>query len=132
MDTYKYTDENIKKILDQHKKKREREQKKYHQVLKHDEEWRKNNCAKSREHYEQNKDQYKVKYLSNKEYIKIRNLYRYYLRENKVNDFKMKFPQKYEYLQNKGYVKIDDNKPIKQINEWFIPKECEENVGGLE
>ena len=118
--------------MDQHKRKRDREQKNYHEILKHDEEWRKHNCEKSKKHYQENKEHYKMKYINNKEYIKIKNLYRYYLRENKVKEFKIKFPQKYEYLQNHGYIKIDDTPPPKQINEWFVPKECEENVGGLE
>ena len=127
-----YTDDKIKTIIEQHKRKREREQKKYHEELKLNPEWRKQNCEKSRKHYAENKEHYKEKYMSNQEYIKIRNLYRYYLRSNKVNDFKIKFPQKYEYLQNKGYIKLHDKQPNKQINEWFIPKECEENIGGLE
>lgn len=127
-----YTDEKIKTIIDQHKRKREREQKKYHEELKHDPQWRKMNCDKSRQHYAKNKEHFKTKYLTNQEYIKIKSLYRYYLRMNKVNDFKTKYPEKYEYLQNKGYIKIIPNKPNKEITEWFVPQECETNIGGLE
>tara|TARA_R100000654_G_scaffold75178_2_gene111806 strand:- start:193 stop:591 length:399 start_codon:yes stop_codon:yes gene_type:complete len=102
-----YTDDKIKSIVNQYKKKRERENNKYHNELKHDDEWRKRNNEKSKEYYKNNKEVVQKKYLSNNEYIKIRNLYRYYLRENRVEDFKHKHKDKYEYLQNKGYVPVD-------------------------
>tara|TARA_Y100001972_G_scaffold126888_1_gene181977 strand:+ start:774 stop:1172 length:399 start_codon:yes stop_codon:yes gene_type:complete len=103
-----YTDEKIKSIINQYKKKRDRENKKYHEELKHDEEWKQMNNEKSKQYYKNNKEAVKKKYITNQEYIKIRNLYRYYLREERVNDFKNKHAEKYAYLQNKGYVPIDD------------------------
>jgi len=88
--------------------------------LKHDNEWRKMNNDKSKEYYKNNKEMVQQKYLSNNEYIKIRNLYRYYLRENRVLDFKSKYPDKYKYLQNKGYVPIDTAPPPKpDIKDFF-------------
>tara|TARA_Y100000361_G_C10956662_1_gene236626 strand:- start:189 stop:581 length:393 start_codon:yes stop_codon:yes gene_type:complete len=127
-----YTDEKIKKIVTQYKNKRARESKKYHEELKLDPEWRAKNCEKSREFYKNNKEHYKDKYNKNKEYIKIRNLYRYYLNNNKVNDFKNKYPEKYEYLKNAGYNVNQEELKNKPLTEWFIPKEAENNIGGLE
>ena len=114
------------------KNKRERESKKYHEELKLNPEWRAKNCEKSREFYKNNKEHYKDKYIKNKDYIKIRNLYRYYLNNNKVNDFKNKYPEKYEYLKNAGYNVYQEELKNKPLTEWFIPKEAENNIGGLE
>jgi len=114
-----YTDEKIKSIVSQYKKKRERENTNYHNVLKHDCEWRKMNNEKSKEYYKKNKEVVQKKYLSNNEYIKIRNLYRYYLRENRVEDFKQKHKEKYEYLQERGYVEIDNSPPKNNIKDFF-------------
>ena len=102
-----YTDDKIKLIVNQYKKKRERENKKYHNVLKHDTEWRKMNNEKSKEYYKNNNQMVQQKYSKNNEYIKVRNLYRYYLRENRVEDFKQKHKEKYEFLQGKGYLPLD-------------------------
>jgi hypothetical protein len=112
-----YTDDKIKSILNQYKKKRERENNKYHNELKHDEEWKNKNNEKSKQYYHNNKEAVKKKYINNKEYIKIRNLYRYYLREDRINDFKNKYPDKYKYLQNKGYVPIDDKIHVEEKND---------------
>ena len=64
-----YTDDEIKKIVEQYKNKREREHKQYHEVSKHDEEWRKENCKKSSDFYKTHKDHYKDKYIKNQEYL---------------------------------------------------------------
>lgn len=103
-----YTDDKIKSILNQYKKKRQRENKKYHEELKHNEEWKQVNNEKSKQYYKNNKEAVKMKYINNNEYIKIRNLYRYYLRENRINDFKIKHNEKYEYLKLKGYIPLDE------------------------
>lgn len=112
-----YTDEQILKLINQHKKKRAREHNKYHDELKVDPEWRKLNCEKSKIYYDKNKEQYKEKYLSNQEYIKIRNLYRYYLRNERLNDFKSKYPEKIQYLKDKGYIKNIEESPTKNIQD---------------
>ena len=116
-----YTDEKIKTILSQYKKKRERENNNYHNVLKHDMEWKKLNNEKSKEYYKNNKEIVQKKYLSNNEYIKVRNLYRYYLGENRVEDFKQKHKDKYEYLLNKGYISIEvqPTQPKPDIKDFF-------------
>ena len=58
-----YTDDKIKSIITQYKKKRERENKMYHEELKHDENWR----------VQDFKDKYpeKYMYLENRGYIPI-------------------------------------------------------------
>ena len=115
-----YTDDEIKKIVEQYKNKREREHKQYHEVSKHDEEWRKENCKKSSNFYKTHKDHYKDKYIKNQEYIKARNLYRYYLRNNKVEEFKVKHPDKYKYLDEGGYdVTKNPNTPKPTIQDFF-------------
>ena len=103
-----YNDKKIKSIVDQYKKKRERENKIYHETLKHDEEWKTKNNEKSKQYYKDNRETLHKKYLSDNEYIKVRNLYRYYLRCNRVDDFINKHSEKYEYLVNRGYIELKE------------------------
>jgi len=134
-----YTDEKITSILNQYKKKREREIKKYHEELKTDPEWREKNKENSKKYYELNKDKYKKKYKDKEAHLRIKNLYQYYLRNNKVNDFKSKHKDKYSYLIINGYIKDDDfnityedqDKP-KPISKWFINNNQDKDVGGLD
>lgn len=136
-----YTDEKISTILNQYKKKREREIKKYHEVLKTDPEWREKNKENSKKYYHDNKPKYKQKYKDREAHYKIKNLYQYYLRNNKVDIFKDKHKDKYSYLIKNGYV-TDDNFKIedveinpvetKKISNWFITDDQDKDVGGLD
>ena len=114
------SDEKIKAIVNQYKKKRERENRKYNEELKNDPEWIKSNREKSKLYYHTHKDHYKEKYNDNKDFIRIRNLYQYYLRNNKVEIFKAKHPEKYKYLMEKGY-KLPEvqEKKINNIETFF-------------
>tara|TARA_R110002051_G_scaffold297193_3_gene363455 strand:+ start:587 stop:946 length:360 start_codon:yes stop_codon:yes gene_type:complete len=99
-----YTDEKIKKIINQYKRKRERENDKYHNELKLDAEWKKMNTEHSKDYYNKNVDDIKQKYQNNKEFIKCRNLYYYYKRDNRENIFISKHPEKCKVLDDNCFV----------------------------
>jgi len=134
-----YTYDKINTILTQYKKKREREIKKYHEELKLDPQWREKNKNNSKIYYDNNKDKYKKKYKDKEAHYKIKNLYQYYLRNNKVELFKEKHKDKYSYLIKNGFIKDDAFKIVDQIQEkpkplskWFVMENQEKDVGGLD
>lgn len=134
-----YSDEKISSILNQYKKKREREKQKYHEELKTNPEWREKNKENSKKYYHNNKSKYKQKYKNKEEYFKIKNLYQYYLRNDKVEAFKEKHKEKYSYLIIHGYIKDDNFKIVtedqgqpKPVSKWFIKDNQDKDVGGLD
>ena len=102
MENNNFTDEQINHILNQYKNKRNREKTIYHEVNKKDPEWCKINNQRAKTHYHNNKDKKKEKYQSNKEFVNARNMWRYYERLNRHNDFIVKHPDKVEYLKLNG------------------------------
>jgi len=95
----------INKILIQYKNKREREKERYDQI-KDTEEFKNYNRNKAKLHYENNKDMYKERYENKKELVKSRNSYYYYKKNDKIEKFKEKYPERYELLENDGYFKL--------------------------
>ncbi len=96
----------ITKIITQYKKKREREKKNYHERLKVDNEWCKRNQQRALDHYNKNKDKNKEKYKNDKDFVNSRSMFQYYKRNNRIMDFKDKYPEKYELLKSRG-VKVE-------------------------
>lgn len=97
-----FNDEQIKSILNQYAKKRNREKNYYHDVNKNNEDFQKKNRERAKKHYENNKDTKKEKYENNKEFLKARQLYYYYKKTDKLNILKDKYPDKAEILNKKG------------------------------
>jgi hypothetical protein len=97
-----FNDDEIKKILNQYAKKRNREKMYYKQVKKDDVEFQKLNRERAKKHYENNKEKKAEKYQNNKDFIKTRQLYYYYKKNNKVDQMIEKYPEKVELLRNKG------------------------------
>ena len=97
--------EQIDKILANYKKKRERENKYYHEVSKDNEEYKLKNRERAKSHYHNGgKDMKKERYESNKDMLQIKSLYNYYRKIDKTDVFKNKHPDKYNILVEKGII----------------------------
>tara|TARA_R110000796_G_scaffold55656_2_gene129334 strand:- start:5262 stop:5573 length:312 start_codon:yes stop_codon:yes gene_type:complete len=96
------TPDQIEKILNNYKAKKEREFKYYHSVKKTDEQFIMKNRERAKEHYNNNKEEKKEKYESDKEFLKSRSLYNYYKKVDKINKFEEKYPDKVHMLKIRG------------------------------
>jgi catalase len=98
------TESQIEKILTDYKKKRERENKYYHEVSKHSEEFKEKNRERAKNHYHnKGKDMKSNQYQDNKEFVKARSLYNYYKKRDKLDVFKEKHEEKCKILIDKGF-----------------------------
>ena len=99
------TEAQIAKILDDYKKKRERENKYYHEVTKNKEEFKIKNRERAKAHYQNGyKEKKKENYSNNKDILKTKSLYNYYKRKEKIEVFKEKHEEKYKMLVEKGFI----------------------------
>jgi len=98
------SEEQIQRILDNYKKKRIRENKYYHEVVKNKEDFILKNRARAKAHYEKNKDKKKEKYENNEDLISAKNLYKYYLKKDNVEKFKEKHETKFKMLSEKNLI----------------------------
>tara|TARA_R110000765_G_scaffold114032_4_gene206604 strand:+ start:1164 stop:1475 length:312 start_codon:yes stop_codon:yes gene_type:complete len=95
--------EQIDRIVTNYKKKRERENKYYHDVNKNNEEFKIKNRARAKAHYDRvGKNMKKDKYESDKDLCQIKSLFNYYRKNDKIDIFKKKHESKYEILIEKG------------------------------
>lgn len=100
--SFDFSEEQIKNILQSYKNKREREKERYNEI-KDTEEFKIYNRAKSKKHYENNKDKYKEKYENKKELNLAKNSYYYYKKNNNLEKFKEKYPERFNLLLIGGY-----------------------------
>jgi len=98
------SEDHINNILKSYKNKREREKERYDR-LKDTEEFKISNREKAKKHYLNNKDKYQEKYQEKKEYNKAKNSYYYYKRNNNLEKFKEKYPERYDLLISNNYFK---------------------------
>jgi hypothetical protein len=96
------TTEQIEKILNTYKAKKEREHNYYHSVKKTDAEFVAQNRERARAHYNNNKDIKKIKYESDKEYLKCKSLHNYYKKRDLITKFEEKHPEKVHLLKTRG------------------------------
>ncbi len=100
------TSEQIDKILTNYKNKRLRENQYYHEVSKNNDDFKNKNRERARNHYKNGyKELRKVKYNENKEIYKLKSLFRYYKKQDKIETFKEKHGEKYEKLVEIGFIK---------------------------
>jgi len=98
------TEAQIAKVLTDYKKKREKENKYYHEVSKHNEEFKKKNRERAKNHYHSKGKEMKCnQYQDNKEFVKARSLYNYYKKRDKIDTFKEKHDDKCKILIEKGF-----------------------------
>lgn len=99
------TESQIAKVLIDYKKKRDRENKYYHEVSKHDEEFKMQNRERAKNHYQtKGKEMKGNQYQDNKEFVKARSLYNYYKKKDNLDTFKEKHEEKCKILIEKGFV----------------------------
>ena len=97
------TESQIAKVLIDYKKKRERENKYYHEVSKHDEEFKMKNRERAKNHYHtKGKEMKGNQYQDNKEFVKARSLYNYYKKRDNLDTFKEKHQEKCKILAERG------------------------------
>lgn len=99
----KYTDEEIKTIIAAYDQKRTREKRNY-DLLKNDEEFKKQNRERVKKWYDNNKEVRKKEYIQNKEFRTARSSYTYYKNKNRLDEFKTKYPEKYQVLLDNHYL----------------------------
>jgi len=97
------TEAQIAKVLIDYKKKRERENKYYHEVSKHDEAFKMKNRERAKNHYHsKGKEMKGNQYQDNKEFVKARSLYNYYKKKDNLDTFKEKHQEKCKILAQRG------------------------------
>ena len=100
-----YSEQEIKHIVEMYKKKRDREKQRY-ETIKDTEAFKMENRRRSKEHYDKNKSM-KVRYYSeNKDYINAKSSFDYYNKNNKIDEFKKKFPDRYKLLVSRNYAML--------------------------
>jgi hypothetical protein len=98
----------IQNILKAYKKKRESEIKHYHNVLKNNENFKKKNRERAKKWYETNKERRKEYYEENKDLHNAKTLYKYHLKKNNLEYFKLKHKEKYDLLIDKRFIQVED------------------------
>jgi hypothetical protein len=98
-----YTEDEIQHILKLYKQTKDK-RRAYYDKIKDTEEFKTKNRAKAKEHYHENKELKKNAYIQNKELIKARSSYNYYKKRDRIDDFKEKYPDRYEKLVHVNYI----------------------------
>ena len=97
--TSDYSDEQIAKILQNYKTKRDRENKYYQEVTKHNESFKVKNRERAKAHYHRvGKDMKKDGYQKNKDIRKAKSLYNYYKKNDKIDVFIEKHKEKHDLI----------------------------------
>ena len=114
MDQKHLTDYDIKRIVNQYNRKRDREVKYYHEVKKLDADFRVKNNERAKLYYADNKDKVKDKYKDNQNLTQIKCLYRYYKNQKREEEFKIKHNEKYKILVGNGVIveEVKKDSPI--------------------
>jgi hypothetical protein len=96
-----YTDEQLNKLIESHKKILEN-RKKYYQKVKDKDDFKIKNRARSNEWYknDDNKNKVKQRYEDNKPYLKAKSSYKYYKKNDRLEYFKEKFPERWELIKD--------------------------------
>ena len=95
------TDPRIKSIVEAYERKRMKEKERY-QIISQTEEYKTKNRARSKIHYEANRDINKDKYLDDKVFHNARSSYYYYKKADKLEYFRETFPNKVNILAERS------------------------------
>jgi len=97
-----YDDDKINKIITLYKKRVERDRIKY-EKKKNDPVFIEQNRSRAKAHYEAHyKEVKKQNYNKNKDVVKAKSLFYYYRRNDRVDEFISKYPDKVELMGNHG------------------------------
>ena len=96
-----YSEEQINKYIESHKKIIE-SRKKYYQKIKDTDDFKMKNRARANEWYknDDNKNKAKQKYEDNKEYLRAKSSYLYYKKTDRLDLFKEKCPEKWDLIKD--------------------------------
>ena len=99
-----FTQEDYKRIIEKYQKNKKSQREYYHNVRKHNEDFKTKNKERATKYYNENKDKYKENYTKKQELIKSRNLYNYYRKKDKVETFEKNHKEKYDLLIERGII----------------------------
>ena len=116
----------INRVINQYKKKKEKEYNNYHDKNKLDTDYMQKNKERARNHYNLNKEKRKEWYGQNKDLVKARSSYYYYLKNNKIDTFKVKFPHHVEVLKKYNIIKGSPDPLL--LSPVPVPLQVEETV----
>tara|TARA_R110000782_G_scaffold105000_1_gene192876 strand:+ start:648 stop:995 length:348 start_codon:yes stop_codon:yes gene_type:complete len=108
-----YNDEQIKHILNVYKTQRDKD-KEIYLKRKEDPVFMEKNRERARKYYQENQETRKSNYQENKDLQRSKCSYHYYLKNNNIEKFKEKFPDRFELLKEINYFK--DKNPSSSTN----------------
>jgi mannitol-1-phosphate/altronate dehydrogenase len=97
-------EQQIQKILDDYKRKRQRERDHYHNVKKHDPVFVEKNRLLAKQYYEKNNQRYRNNYLQDRDFKLAKSSYSYHKKNNTVDKYKNKYPERFDLLVEKGFI----------------------------
>jgi len=104
----------INHIVAMYKKKRDREYNNYHTKYKLDEDLKERARERAKDHYKANSEKNKQLYQSNKDFHKARSSFYYYKKNNNLNSFHEKHPDRVQLLQSRGF-KVEEEIELPKI-----------------
>ena len=99
----------IKKIVENYKKKLEYDYDRYHTKIKNDPDLMEKRRELSRNHYNNNKDKKKDYYKKNKEKLRLHGLVRYY--KDDLDKLKQRYPLEYDMMIEYSIIRIPHQIP---------------------
>ena len=117
-----YSEDQIQRILTLYKQNKIKNKENY-QKIKDNEEFKMKNRERAKAHYHQNKELKKNHYDINKELIKARTSYHYYLKQNRLEEFKEKYPERYDKLVRINYIKLPSEEACEAAPSEAAPSE---------
>jgi len=103
MTSFDYNEEQLTKIINSYKNKKEKEKERYERI-KDTVEYKEDNRNRARIHYEKYKEDKKQNYQDNKQFFQARNSYYYYRKKNNLKKFVERFPERVELLESHGFI----------------------------
>ena len=99
-----FTNEEINIMMKKYTETKKTQRDYYHNVRKHNEEFKNKNKERATKYYNDNKEKSREKYIKDKEFISSRNLYNYYRKNNKVDVFEKNHKVKYDLLVSRNVI----------------------------
>ncbi len=97
------TDTRIQQILKSYNNKRVKEKERYNRI-KDSEEFKIKNRERAKNHYQKNKDIKLNRYKDDKEFLTAKGSYYYYKKNDKLDIFKEKYPDKIKILSERNII----------------------------
>ena len=97
------TNPRIKSIVEAYERKRIKEKERY-DIISQTEEYKAQNRARAKLHYEANREIHKDKYIDDKVFHNARSSYYYYKRADKLDYFRETFPSKVNILAERSII----------------------------